>query len=63
MRRIDDGLLLRKTQDCIRKFNLAFPSDAKKNMLRADDGPFPSAEQAFEKAKEWAIREIEQRVA
>jgi hypothetical protein len=32
-------------------FNLAFPSDAKENMVRGDDGPFPSAEEAFEKAK------------
>jgi hypothetical protein len=43
-------------------FDLAFPSDANQPTLWGENGPYRSAEEAFEKAKEWAVREIEQRM-
>jgi hypothetical protein len=44
------------------QFDLAFRLDANQPTLWGENGPYRSAEEAFEKAKEWAVREIEQQM-
>jgi hypothetical protein len=41
-------------------FDLKCPPNTKQYYLSGRDGPFASAENAFEKAKEWARHEIEE---
>jgi hypothetical protein len=43
-------------------FDLAFPLDANQPTLWGENGPYRSADEAFEKAKQWAVPEIEQRM-
>jgi hypothetical protein len=43
-------------------FDLTFPSDANQPTLWGENGPYPTAQEAFDNAKQWAIREIEERV-
>lgn len=40
-------------------FYLKCPPDAKQYTISGREGPYASAEEAFEKAKQWARREIE----
>jgi hypothetical protein len=42
-------------------FNLKSPSNTKEATLWGEEGPYASAEEAFEKAKRWALWKIKQR--
>jgi hypothetical protein len=44
-------------------FKLTFPMNTEEPPLWVREAPFPSAEEAFENAKRWAVREIERRMA
>jgi hypothetical protein len=44
-------------------FDLKCPSGGTRYTLQGREGPYPSLEEAFEKAKQWACREIGERMA
>ena len=44
-------------------FDLKCPSHGTHYTLRGREGPYPSPQEAFEKAKQWAFQEIEQQMA
>jgi hypothetical protein len=43
-------------------FHLKCRPDGRQYTLSGREGPYASAEEAFEKAKDWALQEIEQQV-
>jgi hypothetical protein len=42
--------------------SLTFPPEAHQPKAWVQEAPYPSAEEAFEKAKRWALREIRRRM-
>jgi hypothetical protein len=43
-------------------YTLTFPAEANQSTRYVQEAPYPSAEEAFEKAKQWALREIVRRM-
>ncbi len=50
--------------DNLRRCNctLTFPAEARQPTRYVQEAPYPSTEEAFEKAKQWALREIRRRM-